>query len=406
MNIATATNLRRAIENEERRERFASWYLTLPGIPAEEKKKLEKSLKYNLWKSLIRFVIIYMILSLLWFFGVGKYDPFQTVTGYKLMGKKTVTAVVQEDGTTLLVKDPNKGEHIRYTLAELSIDPTGYSYGDRIETYWEKGNDTDGTFHFITAMSQNQASKIETFYAVVMATGYFLIIIVGLGIFFIRRRIYTGWFQTFYYRLEKFYSVYGIGKIYNHSQDFDLVDTVIAYGDENKQDFAEKFSNIHLTEEEKKQKIRKQILCWLAALLVMAGIILMIAFHVNLKSEAEQRENDARTAKVLEELENAMDGTGDLPDDESEYYNYADMMERAKDSFPGEDVYYKLQTTEDYVTLIVTTEEKKNVYFDRYVPVEGEIGETGTLYKLEIAMTSDAIQPDDILHNYTGILSK
>ncbi len=48
--------------------------------------------------------------------------------------------------------------------------------------------------------------------------------------------------------------------------------------------------------------------------------------------------------------------------------------------------------------------KKQNVCFDRYVPVQGSIGDEDTEYKLEIAMVSDAMQPDDILHNYTGIL--
>ena len=52
----------------------------------------------------------------------------------------------------------------------------------------------------------------------------------------------------------------------------------------------------------------------------------------------------------------------------------------------------------------VTTKKKQNVCFDRYVPVQGSIGDEDTEYKLEIAMVSDAMQPDDILHNYTGIL--
>ena len=80
------------------------------------------------------------------------------------------------------------------------------------------------------------------------------------------------------------------------------------------------------------------------------------------------------------------------------------MIDRARDTFPEEEIYYKLQTTEDYVTIIVTTKKKQNVCFDRYVPVQGSIGDEDTEYKLEIAMVSDAMQPDDILHNYTGIL--
>ena len=56
--------------------------------------------------------------------------------------------------------------------------------------------------------------------------------------------------------------------------------------------------------------------------------------------------------------------------------------------------------------MIITTEKKKNVYFDRYTPVDGKVGDEDVAYKLEISMVSDAMQPDDILHNYTGILKQ
>lgn len=60
------------------------------------------------------------------------------------------------------------------------------------------------------------------------------------------------------------------------------------------------------------------------------------------------------------------------------------------------------------ITLIVSVQtavdNRKNVYFDRYMPVDGNVGDEDVVYKLEISMVSDAMQPDDILHNYTGIL--
>ena len=58
MNIGTAANavfhMRQVEEKELKREKIASWYITVQGIPAQEKEKLEKSLKYNVWSSLIR----------------------------------------------------------------------------------------------------------------------------------------------------------------------------------------------------------------------------------------------------------------------------------------------------------------------------------------------------------------
>ena len=143
---------------------------------------------------------------------------------------------------------------------------------------------------------------------------------------------------------------------------------------------------------------------WLTSIVVMAGIIFVISLYVSITSEIERRQNEARTAAVLEKLQDAIDEKTTGLGDESEYYNYVDMIDRARDTFPEENVYYKLQTTEDYITIIVTTKKKQNVCFDRYVPVQGSIGDEDTEYKLEIAMVSDAMQPDDILHNYTGIL--
>ena len=361
MQLATAMNLRKAMDEETKRERFASWYSTLPGIPAHEKEIIERSLKYNVWKELIKLFVVYMILSLVWFFGAGQYDPFESVTGYSLIGKKSVIGVVQEDGESLRLKNPNKGEHVSYTLAELGMDPIKYSYGSRFQTYWEK--EKNGEYQLLAVLPEKQVSKIEGLYYGVMGVGYFAILIGGICAFFIRRKRYTGWFLSFYYRLEKFYSEYGVWQKYSVERGYDTVDAIIAYGNENPIYFVNEFSNIHLTKEEVKKK-----------------------------------------KSVLEKLQNAIDEKTTGLGDKSEYYNYADMIDRARDTFPEEDIYYKLQTTEDYVTIIVTTKKKQNVCFDRYVPVQGSIGDEDTEYKLEIAMVSDAMQPDDILHNYTGIL--
>ena len=123
MQPATSMNIRKVMDEEAKRERFASWYITLPEIPEYEKEMIEKSLKYNVWKELLTLFVIYMILSLAWFFGAGLYDPFQSITGYKLTGKKKVIAVVQEDGQSLSLKDPNKGEYS--ILMETGFRRTG-----------------------------------------------------------------------------------------------------------------------------------------------------------------------------------------------------------------------------------------------------------------------------------------
>lgn len=181
MQLATAMNLRKAMDEETKRERFASWYSTLPGIPAHEKEIIERSLKYNVWKELIKLFVVYMILSLVWFFGAGQYDPFESVTGYSLIGKKSVIGVVQEDGESLRLKNPNKGEHVSYTLAELGMDPIKYSYGSRFQTYWEK--EKNGEYQLLAVLPEKQVSKIEGLYYGVMGVGYFAILIGGICAF-------------------------------------------------------------------------------------------------------------------------------------------------------------------------------------------------------------------------------
>jgi type II secretory pathway pseudopilin PulG len=422
MQLATSMNIGKVMDEEAKRERFASWYITLPGIPEYEKEMIEKSLKYNVWKELITLFVIYMILSLTWFFGAGLYDPFQSITGYKLTGKKNVIAVVQEDGQSLRLKDPNKGEHVQYTLAELGMDPVQYSYGNRLLTNSKRketkrmisveGLKVEFGVYLAERMEnetrvllpEKQVSKIEGLYYGVIGVGYFTILIGGISVFFIRRKRYTGWFPRFYDRLEKFYSEHAVWRKYSVEEGYDTIDAIIAYGNKNQPSFVKEFSCTRLTREDEKKKKSKIIAVWLTTIAGMTGIVLIISLQVSIASEIEQRKNEARTAAVLEKLQAAINGKRSGPDDGSEDYNYADMIDRARNTFPEEDVYYKLLTTEEYVSLIVTTKKKQNVCFDRYVPVHGSIGEEGTEYKLEISMVSDAIQPDDILHNYTGIL--
>ena len=125
--------------------------------------------------------------------------------------------------------------------------------------------------------------------------------------FFIRRKRYTGWFLSFYYRLEKFYSEYGVWQKYSVERGYDTVDAIIAYGNENPIYFVNEFSNIHLTKEEVKKKKSKLAMVWLTSIAVMAGIILVISLYVNITSAIECRQNEARTAAVLEKLQNAID---------------------------------------------------------------------------------------------------
>lgn len=156
----------------------------MPGIPSSEKEQLEKSLRYNLWASLIRFIVLNFVLTCVWFFGFGLgFDAIKAATGQQLKGTMTVTGVVQEDGLTLSVKDPNKGKHVVYSLTDLGGDPTGWSYGGRLNTYWSKDEDS-GDYSIIAVIPEKEASRIQGLEDAILMTGYFSIIVIGLLIFF------------------------------------------------------------------------------------------------------------------------------------------------------------------------------------------------------------------------------
>ena len=397
----------------------------MPGIPSSEKEQLEKSLRYNLWASLIRFIVLNFVLTCVWFFGFGLgFDAIKAATGQQLKGTMTVTGVVQEDGLTLSVKDPNKGKHVVYSLTDLGVDPTGWSYGGRLNTYWSKDEDS-GDYSIIAVIPEKEASRIQGLEDAILMTGYFSIIVIGLLIFFVRRRKYTSWYIPFYWRMEKFCSenqIYQMYPGYNTEEAFiaygnaaesyctggihNTEEAFIAYGNEHADTFSRQFAATQLTEMEKKKKKREIVIGAVSALAIMAVIILVICLGTTIQSIADNRKNDDRTVKVLEELQTAIDGGEEPLGEESERYNFANIVSRARESFQDEDVYYKLVTTDDYVALAITTKKKTNVYIDRYTPVEGAVGDLNTIYKLEISMVSNVIQPDDVLNNYTGILYK
>lgn len=388
-------------EKEAQRVSLASWYITVPGISEDEKKKIEKSLHYNLKSSLMRFTIALFVLMMIWAFGfMMHFDPYESATGYELIGRKNVTAVVQEDGVTVTLKDPNKGEHVVYTLTDLGLDAAGYSYGDRIDTYWQWEKDS-GDYTYLTALPAARASQLENAYNAISLLSLFGIIIGCSAVFVIRRRIYTGWYTVFYYRMEKFCSEYGVCWRY---PGCDVTEAFVAYGKEYPWQFVAEFNAIQLTAEEIRKKRRAVITAMLLSLAVAAAIIAGIAFCTAMQAGRESTENEARTSAAAGQAQAAGEGELAALGESSDYYNMADMMERARTTFPGEDVYYKIITTEDYIAVVVTTAQKKNVYFDRYIPVEGAVGDADTVYRLEISMASDAIQPDEILQNHTGIL--
>ena len=388
---------------EEKREKLISWYLSLPGIPAKEKALITKSLRYNVWKSLLLVIIVLFLFPCMWAFIISQYDPFESITGYKLSTAKTVTAVVQEDGMSVSLKNPNKGEHVIYTLAELNIDPTGYKYMDRFTTYWMKEAGSANSYHLVAALSESEASHIERSWDAFLFISLFAIYAITLIVFFVKRRIYVGWYDRFYDRMEKFCSENYIYQLY---PECDTVDAFMSYGNDYPEQLVRKFADTQLTTGERREKRHRLFITVGISAACMAIVIAFIILGTTVKSSIESRQNEERTAQVLAQMQSAIDGNEEPLGAESDYYNYADMLDRVRASFPDEDVYYKLMTTEDYVAFVITTEKKTNVYFDRYVPVHGNVGDEGVIYRLDVSMVSNTVQPDDVLNNYTGVLER
>lgn len=388
---------------EENREKLASWYLSLPGIPAKEKTFITKSLRYNVWKSLLRVIIVLFLVPCMWAFIISQYDPFESITGYKLSKTKAVTAVVQEDGMTVSVKNPNKGEHVIYTLAELNIDPTGYKYRDRFTTYWMKEAGSANSYRLVAALPESEVSHIERSWDAFLLISLFAIYAITLIVFFVKRRIYVGWYNKFYDRMEKFCSQNYIYQLY---PGCDTVDAFMSYGNDYPEQLVRTFENTQLTAGECKGKRHRLFITVGISAVCMAIVVAFIILGTTVKSAIKNRQDEERTAQVLAQIQAAINGSEKPLGAESDYYNYADMLDRARASFPNEDVYYKLITTDDYVAIVITTDKKTNVYFDRYVPVHGNVGDEGVIYKLDVSMVSNTVQPDDVLNNYTGVLGR
>ena len=388
---------------EEKREKLVSWYLSLPGIPAKEKAIITKSLRYNVWKSLLRVIIVLFLVPCMWAFIISQYDPFESITGYKLSTAKAFTAVVQEDGMTVSLKNPNRGEHVIYTLAELNIDPTSYKYRDRFTTYWMKEAGDSNSYRLVVTLSETEAAHIERSWDAFLLISLFAIYAITLIIFFVKRRIYVGWYDKFYDRVEKFCSTNYIYQLY---PECDTVDAFISYGNDYPEQLVMAFANTQLSANERKEKRHRIFITVGISAACMAIIIAFIILGISVKSAIKSRQDEERTAQVLAQMQSAIGGSEKPLGAESDYYNYADMLNRARASFPDEDVYYKLITTDDYVAIVITTDKKTNVYFDRYVPVHGNVGDEGVIYKLDVSMVSNTVQPDDVLNNYTGVLDR
>ena len=105
--------------------------------------------------------------------------------------------------------------------------------------------------------------------------------------------------------MEKFCSDYNV---YQRYPDCGTVDAFISYGNENPYEFARQFAATHLTVEERKQKRRTMAITVGISILIVAAIILAITLIVSVQTAVDNKKNEARTVKVLEELQLAIDG--------------------------------------------------------------------------------------------------
>lgn len=402
MGIGTAARnylvLSRVEEREHQRKVVESWFLTLPGISESDKKMMERSQKYNLGVSMVRFIVLEMLFLCLFAFCYYQFDPYESTTGYRLTGKKTTIAVVQEDGISASFKDPNVGEHVTYKLADLGVNPDDYSYQDRITIFWEKEN---SGYKRIIAISEQQNRQIENFSFRIIAFGMSAILLGGVMILLVRRRIYTDWYTNFYWRMEKFCSLYGV---YTAYPGLETPEAFVAYGTSHPTHFAEKFENVFLTEEDLRQKRKSSLVAMVVSVLIIVAIFGVAVLVTSVSYDSQQEETHMVERSIAERFVQAANGEIEPLGESSELYNYGDMVAQIRTNFPGEDVYYKITVKDDYLYVATTTSAKKNVYLERYLPVDGTIGDDGISYRLDISMISDATQPDDILNHYTGVV--
>lgn len=402
--VVSILNGKRALEQERERDRTAAFYSSFSEVPERERQIMKKSLKYNIWKSLLIFGVACFVLELALTWCFIRIDPYEQVTGYRLMGVHQVTGIVQEDGESFLVKDPNAGQTVLFSLEEYGLDPSQYRYGDEVACFFKKETEAaDSGYILLAVIPEKQAGHLENSYWMTFGVLFAAIIVIGLVILYIRRHKYISWYPDFYQRMEKFCSVYGVYHMY---PNLDTTEAFIAYGTGHKDSFVSLFSKIELTREEIRSRKKKMVLLFVTAAVSVVVLITVVMLITGIQSLAGQRANEERTASVRMELASSVSGETEALGDASEYYNFTDMIDRMKASFPDEDIYYCMVVSEKYISFSYTTEKKTNVYLDRYVPVEGKIGEQGLEYKIDISMVSNAIQPDDILNTYTGIIEQ
>lgn len=140
-----------------------------------------------------------------------------------------------------------------------------------------------------------------------------------------KRRIYVGWYDKFYDRVEKFCSTNYIYQLY---PECDTVDAFISYGNDHPEQLVRTFANTQLTTGERKEKRRHIFITVGISAACMAIIIAFIILGTSVKSAIKSRQDEERTAQVLAQMQSAIDGSEKPLGAESDYYNYTGVLEK------------------------------------------------------------------------------
>jgi hypothetical protein len=388
---------------QPRSKEMARWYLSTGLARDDEKDDIDKVINYK--KDVHIFILIlseilYFALLLFLLLGV---DPYKNETGYKLSTTKYYTGIVQEDGQTVLVKNPNISETELYRLEEIGLEGD-FTYLDEIRFYYVRNEDK--TYSWVAYLPEERAEYLENIHTYPVVIGYLIIAIGTLIAFFVIKSNCNKWYFYFDARINKFINQYKLYERKPIEMSYDAL--IIWYSKTYPDEFNRDFPCYVMTESDKiklNESDRKFKLKFAGVIAIIVAIVCLIAWVPSMiKDTGTESKNNAVTAKVEAQMETALDGDIKIFKEYPDYYGIEDMISISAASFPDETVYYFLSATEDYISIAITTKEKKNVYVMRFIPENGDVGDEDTEYSLYVNMISDAIAPDDILNNYTGII--
>jgi hypothetical protein len=391
---------------EPRSKEMARWYLSTGLARDDEKDDIDKLIKYD--KDVHLFILIlseilYFALLLFLLLGV---DAFKGETGYKLNTTKYYRGIVQEDGKTVLVKNPNISETELYSLEDIGLEGD-FTYLDEIRFYYVRNEDK--TYSWVTYLPEERAEYLENIHTNPVIIGYLIIATATLIAFFVIKSKRNKWFFYFDARINRFINQYKLWEIVPKGVVGTSYDALIVwYSKTYPDEFNRDFPCCVMTESDKikyNESDRKIKLKFAGAIAIIVAIVCLIAWVPPMIKDARtKRKNKAVTAKVEAQMETALEGNIKKFKGYPDYYDIEDMISISAASFPNETVYYYLSATEDYIGIKITTKEKKNVYVMRFTPENGDVGDDDTEYSLYINLISNNVTPDDILNNYTGII--